>query len=229
LNCVNCGAPLPARSTICAHCGSRNEVDLRGIHRYTVEVPESARVCPRCDIPMATINVGQGKPFLIEQCPQCSGLFFDPGEVEALLEDSVAHVYDFDLAALETLTRETYRPDPVIYLKCPVCQTLMNRQNFGERSGVVVDRCKAHGVWLDSGEFRRLAEWMKAGGQILTDRIQAERERGIAPPNLAAIKPMFGEGGNGARRHFGILGLIVGAVAERLITMTDESGGDESS
>ena len=229
MNCVNCGAPLPAKSTICAHCGSRNEVDLRGIHRYTVETPESARNCPRCDISMATINVGQGKTFLIEQCPNCSGLFFDPGEVEALLKGSVAHVYDFDYELLETLTSETYRPDPVIYLKCPVCRTLMNRQNFGERSGVVVDRCKAHGVWLDSGEFRRLAEWMKAGGQILADRIQAERARGIASPDRAGLKPMLGAGGNGAGRRAGLLGFIVGAVAEGLIALSDKPGGDESS
>lgn len=223
MNCVNCGAPLPARSTICAHCKSRNEVDLRGIHRYTLETPESARTCPRCGIPMATINVGQGKTFLIEQCPDCSGLFFDPGEVEALLEGSVAHVYDFDLALLETLTRETHRTDPVVYLKCPVCRTLMHRQNFGERSGVVVDRCKPHGVWLDSGEFRRIAEWIKAGGQILAGRIQAEQARSITPADLAALKSMPG---NGVRPR-GLLGLIVGAVAEKLIAISNEPGGNE--
>lgn len=223
MNCVNCGAPLPAKSTICAHCGSRNEVDLRGIHRYTVEVPESARICPRCDIPMATINVGQGKTFLIEQCRNCSGLFFDPGEAEALLEDSVAHVYGFDLELLETLARETRRTDTVVYLKCPVCRTLMHRQNFGKRSGVVVDRCQPHGVWLDSGEFRRIAEWMKAGGQIL-----AERARDMTSADLAGLKSLSGEGGSGALRHSGLLGLVVGAVAKGLVAMSNRPGGDES-
>ena len=222
MNCVNCGAPLPARSTICAHCGSRNEVDLRGIHRYTVETPESTRTCPRCDIPLATINVGHGQTFLIEQCASCSGLFFDPGEVEALLEDSVSHVYDFDLVLLETLSRETYRPDPVVYLKCPVCRTLMNRQNFGERSGVVVDRCKPHGVWLDSGEFRRLAEWMKAGGQILADRRQVERTSALSAADRAALKPMLGENGINPGHRLGLLGLIVGTVANKLIGMSNE-------
>jgi len=96
----------------------------------------------------------------------------------------------------------------------------VNRQNFGERSGVVVDRCKAHGVWLDSGEFRRLAEWMKAGGQILADRIQVERTHA----DFTALRL---EGRSEARWRTSLLGLIVGAVAEGLSTMTEKSGEDE--
>lgn len=48
------------------------------------------------------------------------------------------------------------RWDSVTYLPCPLCSVLMNRKNFGDRSGIVVDVCKAHGVWLDRGELDAL-------------------------------------------------------------------------
>jgi Zn-finger nucleic acid-binding protein len=53
----------------------------------------------------------------------------------------------------------------------------MNRINFGAQSGVIVDKCKEHGVWLDGGELRQLMEWIKAGGQILHQQKQLEIER----------------------------------------------------
>ncbi len=46
----------------------------------------------------------------------------------------------------------------------------MSRVNFGYRSGVVIDRCTNHGIWLYSGEITHLMEWKKAGGQLLHDR-----------------------------------------------------------
>jgi Zn-finger nucleic acid-binding protein len=50
----------------------------------------------------------------------------------------------------------------------------MNRVNFGVRSGVVIDKC-VHGIWLDSGELRKLLEWRKAGGQLYHETVITER------------------------------------------------------
>ena len=44
-------------------------------------------------------------------------------------------------------------------------------------SGVIVDKCKEHGIWLDGGELRQLMDWIKAGGQILQQQTQSEIER----------------------------------------------------
>ena len=54
---------------------------------------------------------------------------------------------------------------------------LMNRVNFGRRSGVVIDQCIKHGIWLDSGELTHLLEWKKAGGQLLQEQHAAELEK----------------------------------------------------
>ncbi len=64
----------------------------------------------------------------------------------------------------------------VVYLKCPVCSNFMNRVSFGSKSGVVVDRCKEHGIWLNAGELRHLFEWKKAGGQLLHEQRELEKK-----------------------------------------------------
>lgn len=62
----------------CEYCGSRNDVDLKGVHHYTTHEPESARRCPRCGVQLKTIDLKLDGRFLIERCDDCLGLFFDP-------------------------------------------------------------------------------------------------------------------------------------------------------
>jgi Zn-finger nucleic acid-binding protein len=51
----------------------------------------------------------------------------------------------------------------------------MNRKLHGKRSGVIVDCCRDHGLWLDAGELRQLMEWSRAGGEKL-DKKNREHE-----------------------------------------------------
>lgn len=183
-NCSNCSAPLPSNSIICEYCKTRNDTDLNGFHRFTTSRIESARNCPRCAVKLKTIDLRINGTFLIERCDRCLGLFFDPGELEALLEASVSNVFDINRGKLDDINNNM-SPDnaAITYIKCPVCSKLMNRVNFGTKSGVIVDRCRDHGVWLDGGELRHLFEWMKAGGKLLTQereeqhRKESEREK----------------------------------------------------
>lgn len=176
-NCKNCSAPLPVNSIVCGYCGTRNDTDLRGVHKYTVQKPDTDRICPRCNISTKTIDMKVEGRFLIERCPDCLGLFFDTGELETLLKASVKNVYDVNRHKINELNK-TFRNNqyPATYIKCPVCSQIMNRVNFGAKSGVIIDKCSEHGVWLDGGELRHLLEWVKAGGQILA-RQKAEMKR----------------------------------------------------
>jgi len=176
-NCANCSAPLPPNSIQCEYCGSRNDTDLKGVHYYTTHATESARACPRCSVSLRTIDLKLDGRFLIERCDRCLGLFFDPGELEALLEATVTNVFAIDLSRLEQISAMRSAAYGVTYIKCPVCGKHMNRVNFGTRSGVIVDRCKEHGVWLDGGELRHLFEWMKAGGKLLARERQEQRKQ----------------------------------------------------
>ena len=171
--CINCGAPLPPDTIVCEYCGSRNDTDLMGVHTYTTNEPDSERTCPKCGIPMKTIDLKLHGKFYIERCDTCLGLFFDPGELEVLLNASVKNVFHINRKKLDRINATMAKPDqPITYVKCPVCGKVMNRVNFGARSGVVVDRCAAHGVWLNGGELRHLFEWMKAGGEILDQEVR---------------------------------------------------------
>ena len=60
----------------------------------------------------------------------------------------------------------------------------MNRQNYGRRSGVIVDVCSKHGIWFDAHELDRVVGWVREGGLAasrkkdrIRDDMQRERER----------------------------------------------------
>ncbi|PPD28831.1 MAG: hypothetical protein CTY19_18185 [Methylomonas sp.] len=176
--CHTCSAPLPANTQHCSYCGVRNDVDIRGKHHYRVVSRDTPCICPECDVSLETIELDIQPPLQIERCSRCFGLFFQPGEVESLLESAVSPVFEINLELIGNINNDRYRTDrPVKYLKCPECQNIMNRVAYGHRSGVVIDQCKIHGVWLDGGEITHLLEWKKAGGQILADKKLQEREQ----------------------------------------------------
>jgi Zn-finger nucleic acid-binding protein len=184
-NCTNCGAPLPPNTIACEYCGSRNDTDLKGVHRYTTHELDETRTCPRCAIPLRTVDLQVNGKFLVERCDQCLGLFFDPGELEALLQATVTNVFTVNRKQLDSLNAARRAEDYTIsYVKCPVCATVMSRVNYGTRSGIIVDKCPDHGIWLDGGELRQLFEWTKAGGALLEKERQeaklkeAQREIG---------------------------------------------------
>jgi len=168
--CINCSAPLPANTNRCQYCGTRNDVDLSGKRDYSVVREQSELLCPHCRKPLQTIDINLNGTFLIERCENCFGLFFDPGQVETLLDSAVANVFQINLQHIDTINQDRFQSEAAKYIKCPVCQVLMNRKAYGYRSGVVIDYCKNHGVWLDNGEITHLLEWKKAGGQLLQEQ-----------------------------------------------------------
>jgi len=174
--CKQCGAPLPKSNPQCRYCGTATDIDLDSLPVLAASVPEASRTCPRCSITLRTIDISGQKHFYIERCDTCMGLFFDPGELDALLTALVSNVFCIDAQRLNKLIEiGNSREEPLAYIKCPVCGNLMNRVNFGARSGIVVDTCNTHGMWLDGGELKRLLDWRKAGGQLFHEQIEKEK------------------------------------------------------
>lgn len=170
--CNSCSAPLSANSSRCRYCGTRNDMDFAAVNRFTFDREQSLRLCPDCGIALQTVRVDTSEGiFSIERCERCFGLFFDVGEVQAFLEASVSPTFAINLKEIANINDERTRANqPISYKKCPECGVLMNRKNFAAMSGVVVDQCKEHGVWLDNGELIHLMEWKKAGGQLLAEQ-----------------------------------------------------------
>jgi Zn-finger nucleic acid-binding protein len=151
-------------------------MNFAGTNRFAVTREASGRQCPHCQIPLQTIRPAPDSAFVIERCEICFGLFFDPGEVQAFLEASVAKAFEVNFSEITNINRERANKDrPVRYIKCPGCGKFMNRVNFGYRSGVVMDQCRQHGVWMDNGELIHLMEWKKAGGQLLDEQQKTQR------------------------------------------------------
>jgi Zn-finger nucleic acid-binding protein len=178
MDCVNCGAPLPPKSNICKFCSTLNDTDLRAIQSRARQGPESTRDCPRCRTKMQTIALRTDGRMMVERCEKCLGIFFDPGELEGLIDASVSNVHEVDHERMETLLEEEIdRERSVTYVPCPDCGKLMNRKNYGARAGVIVDVCKKDGIWLDGGELGALLKWVKAGGKLHHRQQTAEEQR----------------------------------------------------
>lgn len=175
--CKSCAAPLPSNTNRCVYCNVRNDIDLQK-SRYSAKTIHPDRNCPHCKISLHSIQIKGTTSIELEHCEHCFGVFFDPGEIQELLENSVSQVFEIDLPLLKSINRDRYKKDHAVkYIRCPVCQILMNRVNFAHRSGVVIDQCKKHGIWLDSGEITHLLEWKKAGGELLHEKNKKESKK----------------------------------------------------
>jgi Zn-finger nucleic acid-binding protein len=128
-----------------------------------------------------------------------------------VLDTSVKRAYEVDLERLDTLVREeTADRDykEVTYVPCPDCGELMHRKSYGAKAGVVVDRCRLHGVWLDGGELNRLLKWTKAGGRKHDTREAARRSENEAreKKNREIFRSARLEGDGGSSSGFSSFG-----------------------
>ncbi len=53
----------------------------------------------------------------------------------------------------------------------------MTRINFERISGILVDRCRDHGIWFDATELDAALRWIKLGGERVSDERQQQEER----------------------------------------------------
>lgn len=141
-----------AGARFCANCGAE----------ATREVVEDAKPlkCPRCREDMQALKLGGTEA---RECPQCGGLWLDLESLDRLTSERDELVATSSILAARTPLRSTM-PDTVRYVPCPACEKLMNRTNFAHVSGVILDVCKGHGVWMDRGELQRILDFVGSGG-----------------------------------------------------------------
>jgi Zn-finger nucleic acid-binding protein len=167
LRCAGCYASNSADALHCAGCGER--LGLEPIPSDPVELS-----CPECRRPFQAFGGRGGR---LGDCADCSGQFVEHGLLRELIERREVHrpVLGRAPAPANPLSK------PVRYLKCPSCAAMMNRQNFGGTSGIVVDVCTLHGVWFEEGELPRVLAFVQAGGleraRKREELTQAQRER----------------------------------------------------
>ena len=185
--CPVCFGMLFLGSKFCPHCGAQAA-------RLT-EPDDLRRQCPSCQIDLQALALGTSK---VHECPQCSGLWIDVETFQQICADRDRQAAVLGGAAPDPLATLQLTLDEVRYRPCPVCRTLMNRLNFSERSGVIIDICRGHGSWFDRDELRRIVEFIRAGG------LEATRERDLQhwatekrlhrPTPVASIDSAYSEG-----------------------------------
>lgn len=193
--CPVCGAPVGARAESCDFCASPL-LTLRCAASFVLNAADylhcggcgrelgleplsvgSDLSCPLCRRPFAGFGSSAGR---LSECTGCGGQFVEHALLKELLERREV------LRVVVNPTRANPLAAPVRYLPCPACGSIMNRKNFGESSGIVVDVCARHGVWFEEGELPRVLAFVRAGGlerarlRKESEEKRVERERRLA-------------------------------------------------
>ncbi len=201
MKCTNCSGRLEGPMTFCPFCGVRQEVDLRQIHFRDLGT-DAALPCPHCFTPLDVIEFDSAPKIHIERCTTCFGTFFNPGELEVLLDTQTPSLVWLDEVQLGQIATESVPEEEFVYRRCPMCAELMSRVNFGGKSSVIIDRCGAHGAWLDGNELRRLIEWWRAGGKLLYQQNEADRVKRIQTTRPLSSPVNFGTDSTAPRPVF---------------------------
>ena len=182
VKCSNCNGRLSSDFNICPYCGVRVEVDLKQVHFRDLG-PNPNLPCPDCATPLNVIEFQSDPKVAVERCPSCFGMFFNPGEVELFLETHTTDVVWLDNNQLNVLAKENPNTgEDIRYAACPICRERMSHINFGKLSGVILDWCGTHSLWLQNGELRRLAEWWRLGGKHLYEEHQKQKASRLLSP-----------------------------------------------
>jgi Zn-finger nucleic acid-binding protein len=100
--------------------------------------------CVSCSAPLEPVNIGGEH---VQACPDTHGIWLERDQLMAITGD------DGDDAVAAASSDDSGR-------SCPVCQDAMGTWTYG--SGVVVDQCEEHGVWVDDEEISRIEAWTEA-------------------------------------------------------------------
>lgn len=209
---VRCGACFHMNvpeDPLCSGCGQPLGLEPVGEPTYVM--------CTRCERPMESFKGGPGSLF---DCGGCGGQFVE----HQLLRDLLERRERYGESAPRRPPRFDPSAQPIVYVKCPMCQATMNRKNFGRSSGVIVDVCARHGTWFDSGELPRVLAFVEGGGLAEARRREREdRQREAARARAGQAEQTLGRLSEpvGGSPHFRSTGAVVDA-AVGLLSLLDD-------
>ena len=186
--CRSCFGAMFAGAQFCPHCGAKAE--------EAVDADQSTLRCPGCGGDMRHERLSDKAT--IFECSGCGSAWLTPKVFDTLVTDREARgATGQNGAAAGGLTKA--KPIRVAdtatrYLHCPVCDALMNRVNFGDTSGVIVDTCATHGIWFERDELHAIMSFVEQGG-LARRRIEAQQG------GRHYVKEMHFESGDAARRE----------------------------
>ena len=162
--CPKCWARASTEASFCMECGIKIEVQ-------SLTALPAGTTCPRCRGALRSRVLGTAS---VVECGACGGMWLGSEHFDRLCEQEDES---------ELASRGLQRQEPkaqvdtseVRYLPCVVCGDFMQRRNYAQSSGVVIDICRQHGVWLDQRELSRILEFVRKGGLDRARQRQIER------------------------------------------------------
>jgi Zn-finger nucleic acid-binding protein len=207
VRCSACGAPREQGSTTCRYCGADFTVHERDLHticpQCLARVSDRARYCHHCAAPLIPESLagetthylcpacGQNHPLdsrsleaagiSVLECPRCAGLWLGADTFDTLLKrvrtTALPDGWHAERESASLLPPSIASQSGPSYRPCPLCTRLMHRQNFGRKSGIIIDSCKTHGLWFDAHELAGILRWVQHGGELATQRLAEEEAR----------------------------------------------------
>jgi len=115
---------------------------------------------------------------LLDECGTCGGVWLDTAAFDRLVksreEQSLLAAEGGAYLTLDAQSAPSPESRGPTYLPCPECGQLMNRKNFANTSGVIVDVCRPHGIWFDRNELGRIVRFVMKGGLETARRRELE-------------------------------------------------------
>lgn len=114
--------------------------------------------CPKCRQPLQGVDY-QGVH--IETCPACGGDWLDSGELKNIVLAREMRFDEKECLAMAQAAKITgvKLTDLNRHLTCPNCGASTNPVNYGDDTGVIIDKCpRCNGIWLDRGELEKIQE-----------------------------------------------------------------------
>ena len=190
--CGFCNADFTAHErdmhTICPHCMARISDHSKYCHHCAKPIVVSGTAgqavsnsCPACrKQPSLFDRHISGHDISVLECNICTGMWLDK-ETFLFLEQKMLELAASNIDGSEKHVRKSLPKQPVddhnLYRKCPVCEVVMHRRNYGPGSGIVIDQCHHHGFWFDHQELAVIMRWIRTGGLLASKQRRMATKR----------------------------------------------------
>lgn len=162
MKCIFCAAPMPIKGLNCNYCNKLNPMNQELLDKQTKKTTTSSYLCPVCNIELEAIKTTE---LFLNGCTQCDGILIEEEEFEKLIEYKAnkknplnSHYLHF----IQNHPRDNRKKSQ--YHNCPICKKAMSIINYKKNSGIIMDICHEHGIWLDGGELKQIIDWYEASG-----------------------------------------------------------------
>jgi Zn-finger nucleic acid-binding protein len=130
----------------------------------STDFQESALKCPNCS---GSFVIVKEPDIEYEKCPTCNGVFLDEGELNLIATGLAGDVELYYIKTDEDEEDEDYQQK-----KCPKCQVLMQKAQFGNYSNIFFDYCnECSGSFLNVSKEKQINDYLRS---ITTDQLDEE-------------------------------------------------------